>query len=119
MKRDEEKQEKAIKGLIPFMTKSIKRLGSNTIKTALLLYFAYKRKETPSWAKRTILASLAYLISPIDLLPDIAPIIGFTDDIGVLSLALGTVALYINDDVREMTEKQLQKWNLKELASDS
>lgn len=115
MNTEKKTPSETISALVPFITKTFKRLGTKTVEMALLLYYAYKRKETPKWAKRTILASLAYLISPIDLLPDIAPLVGFTDDVGVLSLALGTVAFYINDEVREQTAVKLSDWNLNQI----
>ena len=81
-----------------------------TVYSALLLFYAYRRKETPTWAKSIVLGTLGYLISPFDALPDLTPIIGYTDDIGVLSFGLVTIACYINEGVRTNARKQLGKW---------
>jgi len=84
--------------------------GTKAVYSALLLYFAYKRKETPAWAKRTILGVLGYLIMPIDAIPDLSPFIGYTDDLGFLSMGLVIVAGYINDDVRGQARERLAQW---------
>lgn len=93
-------------------------LGTKTVYTSLLLYYAYKRKDTPSWAKRIVLGALGYLVVPLDVIPDLSPFIGYTDDIGILSFALVTVAAYVNDEVKEKARKQLVKWIPRSNAKD-
>ena len=84
--------------------------GIKSTYTVLLLFYAFKRKETPSWAKNIILGTLGYLISPIDAIPDLSPIIGYTDDVGVLGFGLVTIAAYVNDEVRNNARGKLKKW---------
>lgn len=100
--------------------KYLKSLGVQTIYSVLLLYNAYTRKETPTWAKNIILGTLGYLLSPIDSIPDITPFVGFTDDLGVLSFGLVTIACYINNEIKVKSKDQLGKWlpnvNEEELA---
>ena len=67
---------------------------------SLLLYHAYLNKHTPSWAKRVILGTIAYILNPIDAIPDLTPLLGFTDDIGILAFSLVNIACYIDDTVR-------------------
>lgn len=86
------------------------RAGIKAVFSALLLYYAYQRAETPSWAKRLIIGVLGYLIAPIDIIPDLGFLIGFTDDIGLLSFALVTVAAFINDDVRGQAREKIGTW---------
>jgi len=92
------------------LTKYAKQAGLKLVYSALLLFFAYRRKDTPSWAKNIIIGVLGYFLAPIDLIPDLSPIIGYTDDIGVLGFCLVTVAAYINEEVREQARKKLQTW---------
>ncbi len=92
------------------ITKYTKQAGIKTVYSALLLYFSYKRKETPKWAKRIITGILAYFIAPLDAIPDLTPFLGFTDDLGILGFGLVTIAAYINDDVRKESRDQLKKW---------
>lgn len=87
-----------------------KRLGQRVIYMVLLMYYAYRCPQTPAWARRTILATLAYFISPIDFLPDLTPFLGFSDDLGLLSVSLAAIAAHINADVRQQAREQLQVW---------
>ena len=87
-----------------------KEAGLKTVYTALLLFYAYKRSDTPAWAKRVVVGVLGYFISPIDVLPDLTPLIGYTDDIGMLSFGLVTIACYVNDEVKTNAREKLTKW---------
>ncbi len=88
----------------------IQQLGQRTIYSILLLYYAFKREDTPVWAKNIILGVLGYLISPFDALPDLTPVLGYTDDLGVLAFGLATVATFINDEVREKALGKMNRW---------
>lgn len=87
-----------------------KQAGIQVIYSALLLYYAFKRKDTPRWAKNVVIGVLGYFLAPIDGIPDLTPFIGYTDDIGVLTFGLVTIAAYINKDVRESAKTKLGKW---------
>jgi uncharacterized membrane protein YkvA (DUF1232 family) len=52
------------------------------------LYFAARHPRTPWYAKLFILAIVAYALSPIDLIPDFIPVLGFLDDILLLPLGI-------------------------------
>lgn len=97
-------------GLFNVIKNQASKLGSKVIYTALLLFYAYKRNDTPVWAKNIIIGALGYLISPIDMLPDLTPILGYTDDFGVLSFGLVTIASYINSDIKVQAKERMQKW---------
>ena len=85
-------------------------VGTKLIYTALLLYYAYRRKETPAWARSVVLGVIGYLLAPIDLIPDLTPFLGYTDDMGVLALGLATIAGYINEDVKVKARTKLYLW---------
>ncbi len=87
-----------------------RRAGIRVVYMVLLLYYAWRRKETPAWAKSIILGALGYFISPIDFLPDLTPVLGYTDDLGVLAFGLSTIACYVNDDVRQQARARLHSW---------
>ncbi|MFN7119044.1 MAG: YkvA family protein [Saprospiraceae bacterium] len=87
-----------------------RQIGIKAVYSALLMFYAYRRTDTPKWAKNIILGVLGYLLTPIDAIPDLSPILGYTDDLGVLSFGLVTIAAYINKDVREQARKKLQDW---------
>ena len=92
------------------ITNYAQKAGIKVIYSVLLMWYAYQRKDTPAWAKRIILGALAYFVSPIDMIPDLSPFLGFTDDLGILGIGLVGVAAYINEDVRKNARQQLGKW---------
>ncbi len=98
------------KKLLRKLPNYLKAVGIKTIYTVLLLFKAYQRDETPTWAKNIILGTIGYLLSPIDGIPDITPFLGFTDDIGIVSFGLVSIACYIDEGVRADARKQLSSW---------
>ena len=87
-----------------------RKAGVKIVYTALLLFYAYRRTETPTWARSIILGVLGYFLAPIDLIPDLTPILGYTDDLGVLAFGLVTIAAYVNQDVRQKARGRLNQW---------
>ncbi|MGY4828644.1 DUF1232 domain-containing protein [Sphaerotilaceae bacterium SBD11-9] len=61
-------------------------------------------QEAPAWAP------WATSISPLDAIPDVVTRIGFADDLGVLALAVATVAAPINNEVRAVASKKMSNW---------
>jgi uncharacterized membrane protein YkvA (DUF1232 family) len=86
----------------------IHRAGTQLVYAFLLLYNAYRQPETPVWAKRIIIGALAYLLAPIDLIPDLSPLLGFTDDLGVLMMGLVSITGHINEQVKKDARSQLK-----------
>ena len=96
--------------VLAFLKAVIRKAGVKTAYVGLLLFHAYQRSETPAWAKRMVLGTLAYLLAPIDAIPDLSPFIGFTDDFGLLMFGLVSIAGYVNQEVRSNARVQLEKW---------
>lgn len=92
------------------LQKYARSAGIKVIYAGLLLFYALKEPATPGWAKGVILGALGYFISPIDAIMDIVPVAGYTDDLGVLVLALGSVAMFINDNVRSQAREKIMDW---------
>ena len=92
------------------LRKKIKHVSSSLLYVALLMYHAFRRKETPAWAKRIVIGAFAYLFLPIDAIPDLTPLIGYTDDMGVMLYSLVLIAAYINEDVRKAARHTLESW---------
>ena len=87
-----------------------KTAGREVIEKCLWLYYAAQAPGTPAWAKSVIYGALAYFVLPLDAIPDVIPVAGFTDDLGALVAAVGAVAMFIDDDVRERAALKLQDW---------
>ncbi len=55
----------------------------------IVALFNYMRDPYVSWHRKAIVvAALVYFISPIDAIPDIAPLVGYLDDLGVITALL-------------------------------
>lgn len=87
-----------------------KKAGAKVVYAALLLFYCLKDRDVPAWAKTTIIGALAYFISPVDVIPDVMPVAGFTDDLGTLIAALAVVAVYINDDIKLKAQEKVTEW---------
>lgn len=87
-----------------------KTAGSEVVERALWLYYAAEDPATPTWAKGVIAAALGYFISPVDAFPDAIPAAGYSDDLGVLALAIASVAMYITPAVKEKARAKLKDW---------
>jgi len=70
-------------------------------------YYCALDPQTPTRVRLTLLAALAYFVAPIDAIPDILPVIGFTDDATVLMAAIAMVRNHIRDDHREAARRAL------------
>ncbi|MEW6517810.1 MAG: DUF1232 domain-containing protein [Thermodesulfobacteriota bacterium] len=84
--------------------------GREVIEKALWLYYAAQNPATPAWARSVIYGALGYFIIPLDAIADITPLVGYADDLGVLTAAVVTVALFINQEVKEKAASKLQDW---------
>lgn len=84
--------------------------GREVVEKALWLYYTLQHPATPAWAKRTIVGALVYFLVPLDLVADLAPLVGFTDDLSVLLLAVGTVAAHITPDIKEQARRKADEW---------
>lgn len=96
--------------ILNLLRRKIRFISSPLLYAALLMFYAFKRNDTPAWAKRIVTGALVYLLSPIDAIPDLSPFIGYTDDLGVLMYGLVMIAAYINQDVRASARHTLDTW---------
>ncbi len=97
-----------INRLIEYARKFLSANATKGIYILLLLFYSYNGPDVPSWAKKIIIGSIAYFISPIDSIPDLTPFLGMTDDLGVLTFGLVTIACYITEDTRENAKIKLR-----------
>jgi len=69
-------------------------------------YCAFDRR-TPRRVQVILLGALAYFVLPFDFVPDMLPIIGFTDDAAVLATAIQVVAAHITPEHRNAARRLL------------
>ena len=76
---------------------------------ALLLYYAAMSDDMPYYQKMSLLGALAYLVMPVDLIPDFLPG-GYADDLAALMAAYQLVKDNITDAVKAQALRKLQDW---------
>ena len=76
---------------------------------AVAAYYCVLDGETPTHARALLLGALAYFIIPGDLIPDILPGLGFTDDAAVLFAAVSAVKPHIKPRHRAAAARALHK----------
>jgi uncharacterized membrane protein YkvA (DUF1232 family) len=96
-------------GFILKLSTNLRHIGQQSVYGMLLLLYAFKEKSTPIWAKNIVIGVLGYFINPLDLMPDLTPFIGYTDDLGLLAFGLVTIAAYISHPVREKAKSKMIK----------
>jgi uncharacterized membrane protein YkvA (DUF1232 family) len=66
-------------------------------------------QQTPLKVKAALFGALAYFVLPTDVIPDVLPVIGYTDDAAVLAAAIKLVASHITPDHREAARRTLAR----------
>ena len=91
------------------MLKSLQLRARKLKSETLALYFAYRDPRTPWFAKIWALMVLAYALSPIDLIPDFIPVLGYLDDLILvpagIALALKMIPAGVMEDARRSAEQ--------------
>ena len=73
----------------------------------LSAYYCAFDHKTPLQVKAALVAAIAYFVLPIDAIPDVLPVIGFTDDAAVLATAINLVGVHILPVHRELARSAL------------
>jgi uncharacterized membrane protein YkvA (DUF1232 family) len=71
-------------------------------------YCAFDR-QTPLRVKAALLGAVAYFVLPTDAIPDVLPVIGYTDDAAVLAAAIKLFASHSTPDHREAARRALDR----------
>lgn len=77
-----------LKGLIG----KLKKRSRDLKKEMAALYLACKRRDVPWYAKAIAAGVVVYALSPVDLIPDFIPILGYIDDLVLIPLGI-TIAI--------------------------
>lgn len=74
------------------------------------LWFACRDARTPWWIKALAGLVVAYALSPIDLVPDFIPVLGYLDDVILLPGLIWLVVRLMPVEVREDCRQQAEAW---------
>ncbi len=92
------------------LIKKLKNWAQLLKQDILMLWFATKNPNTP-WAPKAIcIFIVAYALSPIDLIPDFIPILGFVDDLLLLPLLIWAATRLMPNFILQESRIQADQW---------
>ena len=97
-------------GLWEKIKKGSKAAGTKVVYSVLLLYYAMQDKSMSMKTRLSIAAALGYFILPTDAIFDLTPIIGYSDDLGVLLFVLTQISASITAEVMDKAKQKIEEW---------
>jgi uncharacterized membrane protein YkvA (DUF1232 family) len=89
---------------------ALKRWAQRVKRDGLTLWFAAKHPGTPWLAKALGVFVVAYALSPIDLIPDFIPILGYLDDVLLLPALIALTIRLLPSEVLSDCRDQADAW---------
>lgn len=86
-----------------------KQKAAQLKKQTLALYFALRDRRVPWYAKALILLVVAYAFSPIDLIPDFIPVLGYLDDLIIVPLGVYLVIRMLPPQVMQECQAKAEQ----------
>jgi uncharacterized membrane protein YkvA (DUF1232 family) len=83
------------------MGERLQRLLDGARRDALIIYLAARDSRVPWHAKFLAVATAAYVLSPVDLIPDFIPVLGLLDELIIIPLAYWVIKQMLDEDVME------------------
>lgn len=87
----------------------LKAWASEIKRDVLALYLAGRDSRVPWYAKVLALATAAYALSPIDLIPDFIPVLGYLDDLIIVPLGILLAVRLVPPEVMQELRLQAQQ----------
>ncbi|WP_027624287.1 YkvA family protein [Clostridium lundense] len=84
----------------------IKQKAKEIKKEIGALYLAYKRPDIPFYTKLVLIIVVGYALSPIDLIPDFIPVLGYLDDLVLIPLGIAFAVKLIPRDIMDECRQQ-------------
>lgn len=91
------------------LLKSLKERSYKIKTETFVLYLALRDPRTPWYAKLFVWLVVAYAFSPIDLIPDFIPILGYLDDFILIPLGVKVAIMLIPDNILNEHRKNLSE----------
>ena len=77
----------------------------------LTAYYCAFDKATPLPVKASLFGALAYFLLPTDAIPDVLPVLGFTDDAAMLAAAIKLMAIHIRPEHRVAAKNKIAEFS--------
>jgi uncharacterized membrane protein YkvA (DUF1232 family) len=91
------------------LLKVAKRAGVKVVYAVFLLYYTLLDDAFPYREKVIVLGALGYFIFPFDFIPDVIPLLGFTDDLLALVFVLRKVYTHVTPGIEERSKAQVKR----------
>lgn len=88
------------------LNQSLKQWARELKNNVMVMYFAMKHPETPVYAKVFAAIIVGYALSPIDLIPDFIPILGYVDEVILLPMGIALAIKMIPPKVFEACREE-------------
>ena len=98
------------KGLLAKLSRVTRWAGQKVVYAVLLLYYVLQNPNVSTKDKSKIWGALGYFILPTDLVLDLIPMVGYTDDLAALLIALHAVATHITPEIKAQAIAKLAVW---------
>jgi len=86
----------------------LKTKAKSLKREVMALYLAYRRPDVPWYAKLFAVLVVGYALSPIDLIPDFIPVLGYLDDLVLIPLGVSLAVKMIPRSVMEECRAQAE-----------
>ena len=80
---------------------NIRERAQQLMKDIPAVFLALKRTETPWYAKVLAILTISYALSPIDLIPDFIPVLGYLDDVILLPIMIAATIKLVPKEIFE------------------
>lgn len=87
-----------------------KKAGRKVVYYVLVLYYVAQDPNVPTKVKLQIYGTLGYFILPLDLIPDLTPGIGYSDDLAALMWCFKLVKDYTTPEIEAKVEAKLNEF---------
>jgi uncharacterized membrane protein YkvA (DUF1232 family) len=90
------------------MWKRLVRLWAVVRSDARLLWYALQHPQAPLWLKAGCLGIVVYALSPVDLIPDVIPLLGLVDDLVLVPMAMRWLLRLLPAHIRDHAHQRAQ-----------
>lgn len=92
------------------LTQRLRRWARTVKRDGVALWFAARHPETPWYAKAFVVGVVAYALSPIDLIPDFIPVLGYLDDVLLLPVLIWLAVRLVPAPVLDACRMRADAW---------
>ena len=100
------------------LRKAAVKAGAKVVYCALLLYYILQSPGVSARDKALIVGALGYFILPVDLVPDLLPLVGYTDDLAALTGSIMAVKANLTPEIKAAAQAKLSEWFGDDAATD-